>query len=117
MPSFLPSLPEPMPEMALMTDELRAQLPGLYETQDVPDPLVICKFFTPDSNWTWYATEFDGTDLFFGYVVGFFNELGYFTLQELETARGPHGLPIERDLYFKPTPLSTVRAWHETAQR
>ena len=29
------------------------------------DPLVICKFFTPDSSWTWYGLEFDGQDIFF----------------------------------------------------
>ena len=47
--------------------------------------------------WTWYAIEFDGADLFFGYVVGHVPELGYFSLQELEAARGPLGLPFERD--------------------
>ena len=29
------------------------------------------KFFTPDSNLTWYASEFDGEDIFFGLVSGF----------------------------------------------
>jgi hypothetical protein len=33
---------------------------------------------TADSSWTWYSTEFDGEDLFFGLVVGFETELGYF---------------------------------------
>ena len=31
-------------------------------------------------------------------VDGFEKELGYFSLRELESARGPLGLPIERDL-------------------
>jgi hypothetical protein len=70
----------------------------------------LCKFFTPDSQWTWYVLEFDGEDIFFGYIVGFEAELGYFSLSELESVRGPWGLPIERDLYFKPAPLSEVRA-------
>jgi hypothetical protein len=34
------------------------------------------KYFTPDSNWTWYASEFDGEDTFFGPVAGFEVELG-----------------------------------------
>ena len=95
--------------MELLTEELRQQLPPLYSQEHVDDPLVVCKFFTPDSNWTWYVMEFDGEDLFFGLVVGFEKELGYFTLSELEEARGPLGLPIERDLHFQPMKLSEVR--------
>ena len=34
------------------------------------------KFFTPDSSWSWYATEFDGNDIFFGLADGFDKELG-----------------------------------------
>ena len=83
----------------------------LSELQEA-DPLVICKFFTPDSSWSWYCLEFDGEDLFFGWVVGFEKELGYFRLSELLQARGPFGLPIERDLHFSPTKLSLVMKLH-----
>jgi hypothetical protein len=41
-------------------------------------------------------------------VDGQYKELGYFSLAELQTARGPHGMPIERDLYWKPTPLQQI---------
>jgi len=95
-----------------LTDELREKLPPLYSQEQEEDPLVICTFFTPDSNWTWYAFEFDGEDLFFGWVVGFEKELGYFLLSELVEARGPLGLPIERDLHFSPTQLSEVMKLH-----
>jgi hypothetical protein len=98
--------------MELLTKELREQLPLLYAQEHEADPLVICKFFTPDSSWTWYALEFDGADIFFGLVVGFEQELGYFSLSELQHARGPLGLPVERDLHFHPTRLSVVRTWH-----
>lgn len=66
--------------------------------------------FHPLTQWTWYATEFDGNDLFFGLVVGHETELGYFSLSELESI-GTNGrtLPVERDLYFKPQPLSRCR--------
>ncbi|MCJ7688053.1 MAG: DUF2958 domain-containing protein, partial [Clostridiaceae bacterium] len=64
--------------------------------------------FTPDSNWTWYATKFDDVDTFFGLVDGFEKELGYFSLSELESIRGPFGLKVERDLYFKPTKLKDI---------
>jgi hypothetical protein len=98
--------------MELLTKELRAQLPPLYSQEQEPDPLMLCKFFTPDSSWTWYAFEFDGDDVFFGWVVGFEQELGYFRLSELTQARGPLGLPIERDIHFSPMRLSQVKALH-----
>lgn len=94
--------------MKLLTKELRKKLPPLYSTEYDPDPTVWVKFFTPDSSWTWYATEFDGTDLFYGLVVGFETEMGYFSLGEMQSVRGPMGLPIERDLYWKPRPLNQL---------
>jgi hypothetical protein len=95
--------------MMVLTKHLRQQLPPLYRQENVEDPMVIAKFFTPDSQWTWYAIEFDGKDLFFGYVVGLASELGSFSLRELATVRGPLGLPIERDLRFTPCRLSEVQ--------
>lgn len=87
--------------MKLLTAEIRKALPPLRSTEALGmDAPIIVKFFTPTSNWTWYATEFDGDDLFFGLVIGFEKELGYFSLNELESVRGPFGVGIERDLYF-----------------
>lgn len=94
--------------MKLLTKDNRRQLPPLRSTETQPDPVARVKFFTPDSNWTWYATEFDGEDTFFGLVEGFERELGYFSLSELEAARGPLGLRIERDRFFRPTPLASL---------
>ena len=92
--------------MKLLTKKIRAKLPPLYSQEDKGlDALIQVKFFTPDAGWTWYASEFDGEDIFFGLVVGQFTELGYFSLSELKSVRGPLGLPVERDLYFQPTPL------------
>lgn len=99
--------------MQLLTTELRAQLPKLYAQEKVVDPIVYARFFTPDSSWTWYVTEGDednGDFRFFGYVVGLEKEWGYFILSELESARGPLRLPIERDLYFEAQPFSRVLA-------
>lgn len=94
----------------LLPDWLRVQVPFLYATEDQPDPLVMAKFFTPDSNWTWFLTETDGHDLCFGLVDGLEAELGYFSLEELRDLRGPLGLQVERDLWFEPTPLSQIQA-------
>ena len=41
-------------------------MPALYSQEDKGgDAKIAVKFFTPDADWTWYATEFDGEDTFF----------------------------------------------------
>jgi hypothetical protein len=99
--------------MLLLTKENRRQLPKLYANESKGlDALAVVKFFTPDSSWAWYASEFDGKDTFFGLVVGHEVELGYFSLSELKAARGHWGLPIERDRYFTPKSLKELKAEH-----
>lgn len=93
----------------LLPSWLATQVPGLYDTEDDADPLVMAKFFTPDSSWTWYVTESDGHDLCFGLVDGLATELGYFSLDELRQVRGPLGSEIERDMWFEPTPFSKIK--------
>ena len=95
--------------MKLLTEELRKKIPPLY-AQDGKGgkSITYVKFFTPDSNWTWHVTEYDREDTFFGLVDGHCKELGYFSLAELEEVTGPMGLPIERDLYFKPKNLQEI---------
>ena len=104
--------------MKLLTEEIVAMLPPLGSLDGLGyDAVAKVKYFTPDSCWTWYATEYDPEQrLFFGLVLGLEQELGYFILDELDAARGPLGLPIERDLHFEPKPLRdcefvTVPAW------
>ena len=95
--------------MKLMTEEIKKKLPKLYEQEDKGgDAIAYVKFFTPSSSWTWYITEFDGEDMFFGLVDGHEKELGYFSLKELQSVKGPMGLLIERDLYWKPQTLREI---------
>ncbi len=90
--------------MKLLTKKLIKEIPQLYEQDSKgQDAIAYIKFFTPWSNWTWYATEFDGEDTFFGLVDGFEKEFGYFSLSELKSLDGPFRLKVERDLYFNPT--------------
>ena len=104
--------------MKLLTQEIREKLPPL-NAQDGKggEAIVHAKFFTPDSNWTWLATEGEpilddaGSEIdfqFFGLVDGIEKELGYFNLSELEDVRGPMGLPIERDLHWQPKTLEEI---------
>jgi len=106
-------------------------MPHLYSQENEHDPIVIVKFFDPTSTWTWYAYEHSPVDedgfydtdkekvdsLFFGLVVGFEKELGYFSFNEMRTAKeGAEGMrkaPISRDVRFTPTRLSAVRQLHE----
>ena len=99
--------------MKLVTKEVAAKLPPLYsQEQKGADAVVVVKFFTPWTSWTWYATEYDPEERrFFGLVEGFEKELGYFSLDELEGVEGPYGLRIERDLYWEPEPLREI--WPE----
>jgi hypothetical protein len=108
-----PEEPPPMGEY-LLDEKTRLKLPALRSGEELGlDANAQVKFFTPDSNWTWYASEFDGEDVFFGLVSGFEVELGYFTLSELKEARGPLGLQIERDLHFEPKTLGELQKLHQ----
>lgn len=100
--------------MKLLTKEISKRLPKLYATENIAlaQKEAICKFFTPDANWTWYVIEGEQQEddyIFFGYVIGFEKEFGYFSLKELESVRGKLGLPIERDRWFTPTKLMFIR--------
>ena len=97
----------------LISQEQLQSLPNLYETENTK-PICHIKLFTPDSNWTWYITEIskEDNDTCFGLVSGHELEIGYFTLSELNSVRGPLGLKIERDESFTPMPLSEVKKLH-----
>src|SRR5712692_8788047 len=115
----------------LLPDSLKERMPALYSQEQESDPLVVCKFFYPVGSWTLYPYEGSPVDedgyydtdkekvdyLFFGLVVGHVAELGYFSLEELKTAkegmRGLRALPIERDVHFRPQRLSEISRQHE----
>ncbi len=93
---------------------LECQLRGESE----PDLVPVVKLFTPDAGCTWLLTELDPeyNDLAFGLCdLGMgCPELGYVSLSELNTVRGKLGLPIERDLGFRPT--KTLSAYADEAR-
>lgn len=95
--------------MKLLTARLIHRFRQVGSQADKSDPLVIAKYFTPDANWTWYAIEYDEDEqMFFGLVDGQEVELGYFSLTELQYARGLLGLYAERDLHFDECRLSEI---------
>ena len=98
--------------MTLLTAAEAARLPALHTTDSVPlaDKVAQVKFFTPWTDWTWFAIEYSPADrLAWGWVIGIEQECGYFNLDEMEAIRGPGGLRIERDVHFRPTRLGAIR--------
>ena len=46
--------------MQLLTKEIIKKLPAMRETEGQGEEAIAqVKFFTPDSNWTWYGVEYD----------------------------------------------------------
>ena len=107
--------------MKLLTKALEKKLPALYSQDDRGKNATIhAKFFTPDSNWTWYVIEIERLDndvRFFGIVDGFVTEFGYFVLSQLEAIRGPMGLPVERDLYWEPQTVGKVPELYDLCEK
>ncbi len=98
--------------MKLLTKELEKAFAEVGRQEDVDDPIVVAHFFNPAGAGDWWATEYDPeTREFFGYVSIFGDhngEWGYFSLDELESVKGPFGLGIERDINWEPKPISRV---------
>lgn len=110
----------PPPRPPLLDEESRQSLPALYSQEDKGlDAVARVKFFSPYSNWVWYATEFDGQDLLFGLVAGFEIELGSFSLSELEALTDSEtGVPlVERDRHYQPKTLRELKDLHEQGLR
>lgn len=95
--------------MELIPKDIKEQIPKLYETEEQTDPTVHIKLFL--DGWTWFITELSiDEDICFGYVVSpFGGELGYFSLSEIQEVKGGLGIAVERDLHFKPIPLSAIK--------
>jgi len=98
--------------MNLLPNYIKKTLPPLYSNEHNTNPIIKVKYFCPWNKWTWYGIEFDGKDIFFGFVYGDFPELGYFSLKELTSVKGPWGMTIERDIHFQPTELNKIKEYH-----
>lgn len=93
--------------MKLLTKQLEKRFEQIGSQDGMGyDSIVIAKFFDPTGSWTWFATEYEPeTRIFYGYVIGFEQEWGYFSLDELESIKCRLGLGIERDLHCGEKPL------------
>ena len=77
---------------------------GATENQAFRDKHVEMHFFLGSCDW--YVCEYDGEDLFFGYVILNgdiqMGEWGYISFQELKKLRIPPGIEVDRDLHWQP---------------
>ena len=96
--------------MKLLTRELLKKLPPIgHSIKTKEEPQAIVKWFTPDSNWTWYVAEYNPENgMCWGLVDGLAKEFGYFTIDEIKESRGPLKLPIERDMWFEKCNLNSL---------
>lgn len=84
--------------------ERLVKIPGLYETEQIrlQEKKVYLHFFIGSCDW--FACEFDGSDLFFGFVVlnGDLEmaEWGLFSLSELKSIRTAQGIEVDCELEF-----------------
>lgn len=102
------------------------RLPRLYQTEAVPieETVIHLHFFIGACDW--WAAEFDGEDLFFGFVClgdPINAEWGYFRLSELRDTRvvtelrdgrtgevlGKVPVEVEFDAFWRPRPFGEVR--------
>jgi len=104
-------------KVQFLTADARRNLPGLYATEKVgfDDKVMHVKFFNPYGDGSWFACEFDGSDIMFGAVVMRGEvEWGYFSLAEMERqpamicGRRVNCQGIERDRSFLPGKWSDV---------
>ena len=89
----------------------KMEVPKLYTTDGQEDPIVKVHFVNPNGRGDWFVTEgqmeCDGDWLFFGFVrspiIPEYDELGYFTLKELQNAG------IVKDTEWESKPLSQAK--------
>jgi hypothetical protein len=90
--------------MKLVTKEIKKLLDS-NNNKEPEQRVPYLKLFNPCGPATWLITEFnEGEGMFFGICdLGFgFPELGYVSLEEIESVDLPFGMKIERDMYWSP---------------
>lgn len=96
-----------------MTKAIERKIPPIGSQAANDDPIVHLKLFDPCGRWTYYATEYDPEERkLYGYCISALgpdcDEWGYTSLEEIEGVRNAYGLGIERDLWFRPCPVSEL---------
>jgi len=107
------------PDLEFSAFQNRAAYRYIREADDLPlpekiagerDPIAKIKLFNPTGAGTWYIAAYDPkTRIAFGAAKITDFEYGDIWMPELVDFRGPSGLPLERDLYWKHRRLSECK--------
>jgi Protein of unknown function (DUF2958) len=105
-----------MPHVLIPTyirDQLLANGAKSAAGEDI-DPIPVVKLFTPDANATWLLTELDPERPTIAFGLADLGlscpEIGYISMDEISTIRGPMGLSVERDERYVETRALSVLA-------
>ena len=107
--------------MKLLTKAIEAQLINAAPDRPAEETAIVVKYFTPDAAASWFICDGHKTESGDWLLFGFADlgdremaELGYVSLQELESIRGGLGLPVERDLYYSGTLADVLSQYDKT---
>ena len=69
--------------MQIIDEKITKDMPKLYTQDGLNKEAIVYLILEGFNGWKWYITEFDGLDIFFGFVKGFCDEWGYVSKSEL----------------------------------
>jgi hypothetical protein len=98
----------------------REHIPPLGAASGQEDPVVWVKLTCEQAGWTWYIIEMQPLQqdaIFYGYRVGWDEEVTYFNQSDLELQGAQWGFPIVRDAAFTPCRLPDVQATERGARK
>lgn len=102
---------ELLPQMTLITDELKQRFNEVGDQMEVENPLVIARLFVPGGYLRWHVVEYyPETHAIYGYVTGIYEEWVAVRIADLENMELPSFLKVERDRAFKETRFDTLVA-------
>ena len=87
------------------------KLPAYADLSGLGLDRIFCrvKIFNPTGCGTWWIASFDPNSMVaWGIAEIHTREVGTFSVEELLSFRGRFGLPLERDLHFKPATIGTL---------
>ena len=89
------------------------RMPRYAEVSGKPFDKILCRvrLFNPTGAGTWWIAAYDAEDeIAWGAAELQEIEVGSISMRELPEFRGQFGLPIERDLHYRPTSLEAIIA-------
>lgn len=69
--------------MKIIDEKITKNIPNLYSQDGLGKDATVYLVLKSKNGWRWYITEYDGSDTFFGYVEGYYDEWGYISKSEL----------------------------------